>query len=644
MASRNPLNLAMILTANAKGVKPATDEARKDLSELGQASRQTETATRMLADAEAEAGRARKVALDAVHGRTAAEHALTDAIQQQTVAQELNEAAMMSNAMHQRQLMFQLVDIGQAIPLAFQSPIYAMQNLGFQVAQIGQLYAGRGGLTQAAKDSAVQVGNFATTALTRFPLVTAAVAAGGAALVGMQHEINAVGGSSVTMADVFMGNLHVIESGVMSVADTIGDWLAPAIDTIAPIFASAWDQVLLGFKTVNNALIAGWKTAFDAIRLIWGDFPEVMGDLSIKAGNLWLSGLETVLNQGVVAVKEFYRTLNPIARLADAVGNDTFRNIFGTGLADGLKFDLQIDNPFEGAAGKLGADLADAVRENFSTDYLGQYFEAVSRASQEHARLRREAEDAGDASKDAAEKATDPWNGLRKAVEQSNEELRFHRDVAGGTLTDIRRALADGKLDWEEIGDVATNALDRIIDKLQGDFLDAIFGAGGRGGGGDIFSIIGRLFGGGASSLPVAPVLPAGGWGGIPWLHGGGGFEAGELVPFGPQTRVENGILHAHSGIGPRNFKAVLEEGETVLTSHDTERAVNIMRSGIEAARRTGDHERMLGTPNVNITVNVSGASGDPHVRALVRQGVAEGLDEYHSARANQRENGAGWS
>src|SRR5690606_39454387 len=51
-----------------------------------------------------------------------------------------------------RQLMYQMVDIGQAIPMMLYSPIYALQNLGFQVAQIGQLYFGQGGMKAALRD------------------------------------------------------------------------------------------------------------------------------------------------------------------------------------------------------------------------------------------------------------------------------------------------------------------------------------------------------------------------------------------------------------------------------------------------------------------------------------------------------------
>ncbi len=88
---------------------------------------------------------------------------------------------------------------------------------------------------------------------------------------------------------------------------------------------------------------------------------------------------------------------------------------------------------------------------------------------------------------------------LRKA--QNN--LAFQKDLMRGALGDLKPALADGKLEWEELGQVAGNVLDKITDKLLDDVVNAIFevnraGSMGGGGGGILSGILG-LFGGGGS-------------------------------------------------------------------------------------------------------------------------------------------------
>jgi len=82
-----------------------------------------------------------------------------------------------------------------------------------------------------------------------------------------------------------------------------------------------------------------------------------------------------------------------------------------------------------------------------------------------------------------------------EAQRQAADAMDLYRDIAGGVMNDLRSALSDGKLSWEELGDVAMNVLNKIVDKLLNDVLDAIFKVGsagsGIGGGG---ALLGSLF------------------------------------------------------------------------------------------------------------------------------------------------------
>lgn len=84
-----------------------------------------------------------------------------------------------------------------------------------------------------------------------------------------------------------------------------------------------------------------------------------------------------------------------------------------------------------------------------------------------------------------------------EARRQAADATALYRDIASGVMNDLRSALSDGKLEWEELADVALRALDRIVDKLLNDVLDAIFQVGkagsGMGGGGDFLGTLGTL-------------------------------------------------------------------------------------------------------------------------------------------------------
>ncbi len=86
---------------------------------------------------------------------------------------------------------------------------------------------------------------------------------------------------------------------------------------------------------------------------------------------------------------------------------------------------------------------------------------------------------------------------LAEAQGKMLDDMEFRKGVMGDALTDLRSALADGKLEFKELGDIALSVLDKIIDKIQNELLDALFKMNGGGGGtGILGSIVGAIFGG----------------------------------------------------------------------------------------------------------------------------------------------------
>lgn len=142
-----------------------------------------------------------------------------------------------------RQLMYQMVDIGQGIPLAFASPIYGLQNFGMQMAQIGQLYYGQGGMGAALRDMGAMLGKvFTPTRLLIGGLVgvTGAIAAGALSALSYAKQMDDLARSTNTAvnsisrlqsaagnrgisADDFSSGMHRFAANVYQANSGLGD-------------------------------------------------------------------------------------------------------------------------------------------------------------------------------------------------------------------------------------------------------------------------------------------------------------------------------------------------------------------------------------------------------------------------------------
>lgn len=148
---------------------------------------------------------------------------------------------------------------------------------------------------------------------------------------------------------------------------------------------------------------------------------------------------------------------------------------------------------------------------------------------------------------------------LREEQQRSREEIAFQKDLLKGALTDMRSALKDGKLEWQEVGDIAISVLDKIINKIEDQLIDAIFDLGnagkGGGGGGGILGFLGGLFNFGGGFTPNTtygdfigvPSADGGGYTGSGSRSGGLDGKGGFLSLLHPQESV---IDHTKAGGG----------------------------------------------------------------------------------------------
>lgn len=218
------------------------------------------------------------------------------------------------------------------------------------------------------------------------------------------------------------------------------------------------------------------------------------------------------------------------------------------------------------------------------------------------------------------------------------EALSLAKDVTKGALGDIRSALSDGKITWQEWGDIALNILDKIIGKLEDQLVDALFsaegilGGSGKSTGGGFLGAIGSLFGfaSGGYTGDGGKYEPKG------VVHGGefvfdkeSTAAAGTETLYGLMNYLKtgdaSGLLNTLDGYSDGGF--VGSSGRMSVPSARSTMAgfsSSVEDMGESVRSSTGSSEP--GT----IAINVSGARGNAEIADMVQQGVTAGLKAYN--------------
>ena len=103
----------------------------------------------------------------------------------------------------------------------------------------------------------------------------------------------------------------------------------------------------------------------------------------------------------------------------------------------------------------------------------------------------------------AINKSATAYGAMKFQIEQQREALERHKqaldDAKGavrGFVGDLKNGLTQGKSLWETWGNAVLNVLNRVIDKMLTDMVDAMFKVNQAGGGGGILGALTGLFGG----------------------------------------------------------------------------------------------------------------------------------------------------
>lgn len=466
-------------------------------------------------------------------------------------------------AFQSRNLLFQLNDIGVSLAGGM-SPMTVLVQQGGQIAQ---MYAGQGGVNAALRQTAGLIGGV----ITRFPLLTAAIALGTAALAGMTHEINAMGGTTVSFGDTALAVWQAVGDGLRSI-------LKPAVDAVAPWFSAAWNAVVAGVKVAGNAIINGFRAAFVAVGAVWSGLPTMIGEAVTAAANAVVAGTEAMINAVIDRINRFVAGLNEALSALPAWATG------GAALQIGTLGNVtlgRVGNPYAGTAEDSASRVRGQISAIMADDPLGGLFDSIRQRATANAAARAAAEDkagvaagrAGKAAKQASEEAANARDAeltgidaitaalARYGTEAANIGKGIGEALAGGFSAAeeaVGRFVRTGKLDVRDLvssllADMAKLSVRKAIlgpiaERISGWLSGAAAGGGflatWLGGGTATASVLhagGRVGTGPMRALPAAAFLHA------PRFHNGGGF-----------------------GLRPDEQAAILQRGERVLSRRET--------------------------------------------------------------------------
>lgn len=202
----------------------------------------------------------------------------------------------------------------------------------------------------------------------------------------------------------------------------------------------------------------------------------------------------------------------------------------------------------------------------------------------------------------------------------AREEMELTRDIFKDVFSGLRSALQDGKLSWEEMGDIALRVLDKIISKIEDEVITALMSMMNFGGG-----FLGGLTGGNRGYFPPAPTPAVAGL----WHQGG---DASSPRRFRTVPAINTAALprfhSGKSGIGHKEVMAILEKTESVFTANQTGRIGNALSAAVGG----------LSERSFNLNIDVKGAKAEysetkdganlrlfPQIMGAVAEDIARG-------------------
>lgn len=284
--------------------------------------------------------------------------------------------------------------------------------------------------------------------------------------------------------------------------NSMNDQQQAALTSVAYNYGSLPDRLVAAIRTGST------ENVYDAIKALRTDNGGINAGRRDQEAQLYLNGAPTSVTQGIQNKEDFASKLTEQQKMLQQLKEETglraslnpLVNDYGQKLTT-LQKAQELLNLAQKEGTAAGKELTSA------NQLLNGDLSKLTPAAREQAEAMRTLATQYGTTSAAAEQLK---ASQEAAAKSSTESLELAKSVTGGILSDIRSALADGKITWKEWGEIAVNALNKVADKLQEMLLNQLFSpSGGLGG------IFGGLFGGGSTFNPLtaSPGLFAkGGW------------------------------------------------------------------------------------------------------------------------------------
>ncbi len=323
---------------------------------------------------------------------------------------------------HVQNLIYQVNDMVVSLASG-QKPMTVFMQQGSQIGQIAmQAGVGIGGMARALLGLAASA---AAAALTN-PYLLAAAAAAGIAFGAFKlfqssvkqsgeldryaqslgltaKEMEKLGPVGITAGDVMRGLWRTISDGLN---------LGPVFSSLKDWAVWAFEKVLEVGKISIAVIYAGWVGGFSAIRTVWQALPGVIGEATVGAANLAISGIEYLANKAIAALNWLASWVNPVL---DRVGLATISQIETVALP-------RMENSFAGSTARMGATVRDEFTSAFGDAMtMMDAFSAQWRENTLQAARDRLAADAAGIRADRSDRAGRTGTG-RNSSEESEAE------------------------------------------------------------------------------------------------------------------------------------------------------------------------------------------------------------------------------
>lgn len=235
-----------------------------------------------------------------------------------------------------------------------------------------------------------------TAALAANPigLLVVGITAAIAAITVFGDEIAVTADKSVTLKDMFRTAFAYISDAagvaaewIKSVWNTAIDWVNSKTEGWGEQFRNVGNFIVKAVKGYVNFVIASWVGAFNAIKVIWDKFPDVMQYVFASVVNFGASAVETVVNAWQIGLRK-------IAELGAEVAPDMAGRLNAALDAATIKLPrMQVGDAAKGAAAEVGKAFTDA----FNKDYVGDAANTFMARARDIAAKRKAAEGQGSA-------------------------------------------------------------------------------------------------------------------------------------------------------------------------------------------------------------------------------------------------------